>query len=59
MRNALMCSSLVAFFTIQIVLIYEEQCVFLSKHYEIPFAKEYALLFPLYNLVTNATGYIT
>ena len=54
-----MCSSLVAFFTIQIALIYEEQCVFLSKHYEIPFAKEYALLFPLYNLVTNATGCIT
>ena len=54
-----MCSSLVAFFTIQIALIYEEQCVFLSKHYEIPFVKEYALLFPLYDSITKAIGYIT
>ena len=54
-----MCSSLVAFLTTKIILIQEEQCVFLSKHYEIPFAKEYALLFPLYDSITKATGYIT
>ena len=36
----------------------EAHGVLLNKHYEIPFEKEYAMGFPLYDSVTNATGYI-
>ena len=36
----------------------EAHGVLLNKHYEIPFEKEYAKGFPLYDSVTNATDYI-
>ena len=36
----------------------EAHGVLLNKHYEIPFEKEYAMGFPLYDSVTNTTGYI-
>ena len=36
----------------------EEHGVPPNKHYEIPFERGYAVLFPLYYSVTNTTGYI-
>ena len=49
---------LVASFTIQMIQIQKEHGVPPNKHYEIPFERGYAVLFPLSYSVTNATGYI-
>ena len=58
LRNAIRCSSLVAFFTDRITQTQEAHGVLLNKHYEIPFEKEYAMGFPLSYSVTIARGCI-